>query len=107
MANDRISVELSDLTDYVGRNRSLSDDIGGAGNAHLDQHLSLSGTLFGDLGHETGLHNAVGEHIGRMHGHVHKLSGSVRDLGQAVHTARGDYEFNEEQHVQTYRKILD
>jgi hypothetical protein len=107
VVNDRISVNTSDLAEYVGRNRSLSDDIGGAGDAHLSQHLSLSGTLFGDLGHETGLHNTVGQHISRMHGHVRKLAGGVRDLGDAVHTAKGDYEANADLYAGNFRKIMD
>jgi hypothetical protein len=107
MANDRISVNMSDLADYVGRNRTLSDDIGSAGDRHLSQHLSLSGTMFGDLGQESGLRDAVGQHIGRMHGHVQKLAGGVRDLGHAVHGAKGDYEANDELFANNYRKIID
>jgi hypothetical protein len=107
VSNDRISVNMSDLSDYVGRNGTLSDDVSGAGEAHLAGQLSISGTIFGDLGHETGLHATVRDHIGRMHGHVHRLAGDVRSLGHAVHGARGDYEANEDLHEHTYRKIMD
>ncbi len=106
MSNDRISVHTADLAEYVGRNGTLSDDVKGATEQHLGGHLSLSGTMFGDLGHESGLHATLGEHINRMHGHVHKLAGSVRDLGHAVDGARGDYEANEDLHATNYRKIM-
>ena len=107
MSNDRISVNMSDLSDYVGRNGTLSDDVGGAGEAHLVGHLSISATMFGDLGHESGLHGTVSDHLGRMHGHVHRLAGDVRSLGRAVHGARGDYEANEDLSAHNYRKIID
>jgi hypothetical protein len=107
MSRDRISVNTSDLAEYVGRNGTLSDDIGGAGQQHLAGHLSISGTMFGDLGHESGLHNTVHEHLNRMHDHVHRLSGSVRDLGHAVDGAKGDYHADEEHHAHTYRRIMD
>ena len=107
MGRDRISVDTADLTDYVGRNGRLSDDIGGAGERHLAGHLTPSSAMFGDLGDESGLHGAVGDHINRMHGHVHRLARSVRDLGQAVDGAKGDYQADEEYHANTYRKIMD
>jgi hypothetical protein len=106
VSNDRISVHTSDLAEYVGRNSRLSDDVGGATEQHLGGHLSISGNMFGDLGHESGLHNTVGDHINRMHGHVHKLAGSVRDLGHAVHGAKGDYEANEDLYASNYGKIM-
>ena len=107
MGRDRFSVNPADLADYVSRNGTLSEDIGGAGEQHLAGHLSLSGTMFGDLGHESGLHDAVGDHITRMHDHVHRLAGSVRDLGHAVHGAKGDYEANEDLYADSYRRIRD
>jgi hypothetical protein len=107
VSNDRISVHTSDLAAYVGRNGSLSDDVSGASEQHLGGHLSISGTMFGDLGHESGLHTTVGDHLNRMHGHVHRLAGSVRDLGHAVDGAKGDYEANEDLHANVYRTITD
>ena len=107
MTHDRISADMSDLADYVGRNGRLSDDIGSAGQQHLGDHLALPATLFGDLGHESGLHHAVGEHITRMHDHVHRLAGSVRSLGHAVDGAKGDYEADEEHRAHTYRRIIN
>jgi len=107
MSRDRISVDTADLTDYVHRNGRLSDDISGATERHLGGHLTISPTMFGDLGHESGLHNTVGDHLTRMHGHVHRLAGSVRDLGQAVDGAKGDYQADEQYHADSYRKILD
>ena len=107
VSNDRISVSTSDLSDYVGRNGTLSDEVGGAGEAHLAGHLSISATVFGDLGHESGLQATVRDHIGRMHGHVHRLAGDVRSLGHAVHGAKGDYEANEDLYATNYRKIMD
>ena len=107
MSHDRISVRTADLTEYVSRNGTLSDDISGATRQHLAQHQTISGTMFGDLGHETGLHNTVHDHLTRMQHHVHRLAGSVRDLGHAVHGAKGDYEANEDLHANTYRRIMD
>jgi hypothetical protein len=98
---------MSDLGEYVGRNGQLSDDIGGATERHLAGHLAISSTMFGDLGEESGLHGAVSDHLNQMHGHVHRLAGSVRDLGQAVDGAKGDYQADEEYHANTYRKIMD
>jgi hypothetical protein len=107
LSRDRISADTADLSDYVSRNGTLSDDIGGASDKHLSGHLSLSGTMFGDLGHESGLHGAVGDHITRMHGHVRRLAGSVRDLGHAVHGAKGDYEADEDLHADAFRRVRD
>ena len=107
MSHDRISVNTADLADYVSRNGTLSDDITGARDRRLAGHLSLSGTMFGDLGQESGLHDAVGDHITRMHDHVHRLAGSVRDLGHAVHGAKGDYEANEDLYADNFRRVRD
>lgn len=107
MSRDRFSVRASDLSEYVSRNGTLSDDIGGAGAKHLAGHQSISATLFGDLGHESGLHGTVQDHLTRMHGHVHRLAGSVRDLGHAVDGARGDYLANEDLHADSYRGLTD
>jgi hypothetical protein len=106
VSNDRISINTSDLADYVSRNGRLSDDVGSATERHLAGHLSLSGNLFGDLGHESGLHSTVGDHISRMHGHVHKLAGSVRHLGHAVDGAKGDYAANEDMYAERYRNVM-
>lgn len=107
MSHDRISVRMSDLTEYVGRNGSLSDDIGGAGSRHLDGHRAIPDTVFGDLGQESGLHGTVHDHINRMHTHVNRLAGSVRDLGHAVDGAKGDYQADEDYHANTYRGLMD
>lgn len=107
MSRDRISVHMSDLTEYVGRNGSLSDDITGAGSHHLDAHRAIPDTVFGDLGQESGLHGTVHDHINRMHTHVNLLAGSVRDLGHAVDGAKGDYLADEDYHANTYRRLMD
>lgn len=107
MSRDRFSVRSSDLHEYVTRNGTLSDGIGGAGRLHLAGHQSISATMFGDLGHESGLHGTLQDHLARMHDHVHGLAGSVRDLGHAVDGARADYEANEDLHAGTYRGLMD
>jgi hypothetical protein len=38
---------------------------------------------------------------------VHRLAGSVRDLGHAVDGARGDYLANEDLHADSYRGLTD
>jgi hypothetical protein len=105
MSQKGFSARTSDLSEYVARNGTLSDDLGGAGREHLAGHQSISATMFGDLGHESGLHGTLQGHLTRMHDHVHRLAGSVRDLGHAVDGARADYEANEELHADSYRRI--
>jgi hypothetical protein len=106
MAGQGISVETEDLVRYSSHNDTLSADIGGAAKAHLAKHLSLPGNLFGDLGHETGLHATVSEHLDTMNGHVYSLAGAVGDLGRSVNTARSDYEADEQSHSERIRRIL-
>jgi hypothetical protein len=94
--NQRISIHTSDLANYVARNANFADDIGSAAAAHLSGHLSLSPTMFGDLGQETGAHARLGGQLNQLHDHLHSTSGSLRDLGHSVHSAQSDYTANEE-----------
>lgn len=103
---DGISVDTADLARYHSRAGGLSDEIVGAAKNHLAGNLSLPGNLFGDLGHESGLQNSLTDHLDRMHTHVHSLAGGVHDLGQSVHTAKGDYESDEQLFGDQFRRIL-
>lgn len=103
---DGISVDTADLARYHSRASTLSGDIVGAAKSHLAGNLSLPGNLFGDLGHESGLHASLTDHLDRMHTHVHSVAGSVHDLGQSVHTAKGDYEEDEQLFGDQFRRIL-
>lgn len=103
---DGISVDTSDLARYNSRAGALSDEIVGAAKSHLAGNLSLPGNLFGDLGDESGLHSALTDHLDRMHTHMHSVAGSVHDLGQSVHTAKGDYETDEQVFGDQFRRIL-
>ncbi|HJQ46635.1 MAG TPA: hypothetical protein VJ870_09980 [Amycolatopsis sp.] len=103
---DGISVDTADLARYHSRAGALSDEIVGAAKARLAGNLSLPGDLFGDLGHESGLQANLGDHLDRMHQHVHALAGGVHDLGQSVHTAKGDYEADEQLFGDQFRNIL-
>jgi hypothetical protein len=103
---DGISVDTADLARYHSRAGALSDEIVGAAKSHLAGNLSLPGNLFGDLGHESGLRGSLGDHLDRMHTHVHSVAGSVHDLGQSVHTAQGDYESDEQLFGDQFRRIL-
>ncbi|TNC28189.1 hypothetical protein FG385_07135 [Amycolatopsis alkalitolerans] len=78
----------------------------GAAKTHLAGNLSLPGNLFGDLGRESGLHDSLADHLDRMHTHVHSVAGSVHDLGQSVATAKNDYEYDEHEFGETFRRIL-
>ncbi|WP_236796984.1 hypothetical protein [Amycolatopsis sp. GM8] len=100
------SVDTADLARYHSQAGALSGEIVGAAKTHLSGNLSLPGNLFGDLGHESGLQNSLTDHLDRMHTHVHSVAGSVHDLGQSVHTAKGDYEFDEQEFGDTFRRIL-
>src|SRR5947199_10007773 len=106
MANDRISVDTADLARYRAHAGSLSDEIVGAAKKHLAGNLSLPANLFGDLGRESGLRNSLSDHLDRMHQHLHSVAGGVHDLGQAVHTAKGDYEADEQEFGDHFRRIL-
>lgn len=90
MVDNGISVDTADLARYRERAGALSDEIVGAAKNHLAGNLSLPGDLFGDLGHESGLHASLGDHLERMHQHVHSVAGGVHDLGHAVHTAKAE-----------------
>lgn len=103
---DGINVDTGDLARYHSRAGALSDEIVGSAKAHLAGNLSLPGNLFGDLGQESGLHASLTDHLDRMHSHVHSLAGGVHDLGQSVHTAKGDYEADEQLFGDTFRQIL-
>jgi hypothetical protein len=103
---DGISVDTADLGRYHSRAGALSDEIVGAAKNHLAGNLSLPGNLFGDLGHESGLQGSLTDHLDRMHTHVHSVAGSVHDLGQSVHTAKGDYESDEQLFGEQFRRIL-
>ncbi|MTD56624.1 hypothetical protein [Amycolatopsis pithecellobii] len=103
---DGISVDGADLARYHSHAGTLSGDIVGAAKKHLAGNLSLPGNLFGDLGHESGLQDSLTDHLDRMHTHVHSVAGGVHDLGQSVHTAKGDYEHDEQVFGDTFRRIL-
>ena len=104
MAHEKISLHTEDLAEYATRNGQVSDDIAGAANTHLG-NLSVSPTMFGDLGDETGMHGTLTGHLSDMHGHVHTIAGNVRTLGHAVHGAKGDYEANDDLTADWYRRI--
>lgn len=104
MAHEKISLHTDDLAQYAARNGQVSTDISDAANAHLGS-ASVSPTMFGDLGHETGLHDTLSGHLSAMHGHVHKIAGHMRDLGDAVRDTKGDYEADDAQFAGWYRRI--
>jgi hypothetical protein len=104
VAHEKISLHTDDLAEYATRNGQVSDDISTAANTHL-ANTSISPTMFGDLGDETGMHNTLSGHMNDMHGHVHTIAGNVRTLGHAVHGAKGDYEYNDELTADWYRRI--
>jgi hypothetical protein len=106
MASDGISVNTDNLARYHSRAGALSDEIVGAAKNHLAGNLSLPGTLFGDLGQESGLQSSLGDHLERMHTHMHSLAGGVHDLGRAVRAAKGDYEADEQLFGEQFRRIL-
>lgn len=104
MAQQKISVHTDDLADYTARNGQVASDISDAANTHLS-NTSVSPTMFGDLGHETGMHDTLSNHLSDMHSHVHTIAGNVRDLGTAVHGAKGDYQANDELFAGWYQGI--
>lgn len=103
---DGFSVDTADLARYHAQAGALSGDIVGAAKNHLAGALSLPGNLFGDLGHESGLHATLTDHLDRMHTHAHAVAGSVQDLGDSVHTAKNDYEYDEQLYGDAFRRIL-
>ena len=54
MSGEEISVDTGHLTEYATRNSTLAGDLTGAADKHLGG-LSVSPTMFGDLGDETGI----------------------------------------------------
>jgi len=104
VGHEKFSLHTDELGDYASRNSQVSSDITSAANTHLGG-LSVSPTMFGDLGHETGMHQTLSGHVSDLHGHVHKIAGHVRNLGEAVLGAQGDYLANEETVAESYRRI--
>lgn len=104
MSNQGFSVEYGDLDEYVAKNGGIADGVAGTADAHLSG--SIPSDMFGDLGEETGLHGHLSNTISQLHDHVHATSHSVRSLGHAVHRARTDYQYNEDDHSEHFNKII-
>lgn len=107
MSGRDILVELSALSAYAARSHELAGEVQAIAAGRLAAHAAVPADLLGDLGEETGLHRALGGHLAALHDHVHSLAGSVSGLGTAVAGARTDYELDEQDQADQFRRLHD
>lgn len=102
---NHIDVHLPALEAYADKNRRLADDVRGVALGKLAGLRSLPADMFGDLGHESGLHGHLGSQIGDLHDHVHSTADAIHHLGGSVRDAYTDYVLNDQDQQHIFNRL--